>query len=457
VRCIFQDSKGRLWIGTESGGLNLWLGNGKFEHFTIQNGLISNAVMNIVEDKNGYLWISTFKGVSRISIETKQCLNFDFTKNSYFNANQFNQATGIKDIDGDVFFGGINGLTLIKPNEVKFLSTKPNVVFTDFKIFNQSVSTGKQSDGRTILEKSLEEEKEIHLSYYDNVFSFEFATLDFTDPLKSQYAYRMDGFDRNWRIANSEQRLITYTNLGPATYTFRVRGTNNNGVWSSEKTIKIVIEPPFWKTWWFRFLMVCLIIVLAWLILRIYTARREMALKQKVLENDRSILTLRNENLLAEKTILSLQKEKLANEIESKNSELVSKAMQMAHKKEILVSLQEQVDTIKNASDFEKGKLLSVLKSTLSTEIEGESSWIQFIFYFDQVNQNFTSELLRKHPSLTQNDLRMCALTRLNMSNKEKAVLLNITLTGVEKSRYRLKKRLGLNTEDDLIEYLRSF
>jgi ligand-binding sensor domain-containing protein/DNA-binding CsgD family transcriptional regulator len=457
VRCIFQDSKGRLWIGTESGGLNLWLGNGNFEHFTSKNGLISNAIMDILEDKEGFLWLSTFKGVSRFSVDTKQCLNYDFNKNSYFNANQFNQASGVKDKGGTILFGGINGLTLIKPEEIRILEKKPQLVFTDFKILSLSIPSGKLSDGRIILEKSLEETSEVHLSHNDNAFSFEFAALDFTDPLKNQYAYKMDGFDKNWRTTSGEQRLVTYTNLEPKTYIFRVKGSNNNGVWSNEKTIKIIIDPPFWQTWWFKSLIIASLLGLAWLALHIYTARREMVLKQKVLESDHSILKLKNENLVAEKTILSLQKEKLANDIELKNSELVSKAMQMAHKKEMLEDLKEQIENIKNAKDTDKGKLLSNLKSALTTEIEGENSWHQFLFYFDQINQNFTTELLNKHPSLTQNDLRMCALTRLNMSNKEKAVLLNITVTGVEKSRYRLKKRLHLNSDDNLGEYLRSF
>lgn len=457
VRCIFQDSKSRLWIGTESGGLNLWLGKGDFEHFTTKNGLISNAIMNILEDKDGFLWISTFKGVSRFSVDTKQCLNYDFNKNSYLNANQFNQASGIKAQSGTILFGGINGLTFIKPDEIRILGTKPKLVITDFKIFNQSIQGRKLSDGRVISEKNLEETSEIHLLHSDNAFSFEFAALDFTDPLKNQYTYKMDGFDENWRVTNGEQRLITYTNLEPATYTLRVKGSNNNGVWSEEKTIKIMIEPPFWKTWWFKTVILVVLLGLAWLTLHIYTTRREMVLRQKVLESDRSILSLKNENLIAESKILQLQKEKLSTEIDTRNSELVSKTIQMAHKKEILEDLKEKIDDIKNAKDADKGKLLSNLKSTLATEIEGENSWTQFLFYFDQVNHNFTTELLKKHQSLTQNDLRMCALTRLNMSNKEKAVLLNVTVTGVEKSRYRLKKRLNLNPDDDLVDYLRKF
>ena len=135
----------------------------------------------------------------------------------------------------------------------------------------------------------------------------------------------------------------------------------------------------------------------------------------------------------------------------------MSKAVQTAHKNEILIGIKEQLETVRTATDLEKAKLLRGLNATLMTEIEGEKSWEQFSTYFDQVNQNFTAELLKKHPSLTQNDLRMCALTRLNMSNKEMAALLNVSIPGIEKSRYRLKKRLGLLVEEDLDGYLRAF
>ena len=196
-----------------------------------------------------------------------------------------------------------------------------------------------------------------------------------------------------------------------------------------------------------------------------------MALKQKVLESEgailaltnenleseKSILALTNENLASEQAILQLQNEKMAAEIQAQNTELMSKTAQTAHKNEILIGIKEQLEVVGSATDVQKAKLLRGLKTTLTTEIEGEKSWEQFSVYFDQVNQNFTTELLKKHPSLTQNDLRMCALTRLNMSNKEMAALLNISVNGIEKSRYRLKKRLGLLVDEDLDSYLRVF
>ena len=135
----------------------------------------------------------------------------------------------------------------------------------------------------------------------------------------------------------------------------------------------------------------------------------------------------------------------------------MSKAVQMAHKNELLSGIKEDLEKIKTASETERLKSLRSLTRTLESEIENKETWEQFLLYFDQVNRNFITELQTKHPNLTQNDLRMCALTRLNISNREIATLLNISITGVEKSRYRLKKRLDLTVEDDLSRYLLAF
>ncbi|MBL7815199.1 MAG: hypothetical protein JNL70_09320 [Saprospiraceae bacterium] len=438
VRSLYEDRKGRLWIGTESGGLDVFE-NGQFRHFSTQNGLNSNAIMGIMEDKNGLIWLSTFKGISCFNPDMRSVLNYDFNQKD--NNNQFSSMVAMQAQNGELYFGGINGLTIINPDWVHSHNVKPKVIFTDFKIFNQSISAGENLNGKIYLSQALEQASEIAIPYADNAFSFEFSSLDFTEPYKNQYAYKMDGFDRDWRFATSEQRTVTYTNLDPGTYTFRVKGTNSNGTWGEETSIKVCITPPFWMTWWFKLLLVLLLAGLAWLTFRIYLERREMALQQKV--------------WASESEILKLQNDMLETEVATKNNELMSKAVQMAHKNEILIGFKEQLDDVRSASDAEKARLLRGLKSKIETEIQGEESWAQFNLYFDQVNQNFTSELLKKHPNLTQNDLRICALTRLNLSTKEIAALLNISAKGVQQSRYRVKKRMELTEDDDLYEYLR--
>ena len=485
IRCIFQDSKGRLWIGTESGGLNLWLGNGKFQHFTTQNGLISNAVMAILEDKDGFLWISTFNGLSRLQFSYPPSaignqslklgtnekadsrkliadspkllfiLNFDFHRNAHAINNQFNQGSALADEDGTLYFGGINGFTIVEPHSIPAFDKKPRIAFTDFKIFNTSISPLQFINGHKILNSAIEQTSEISIPYKENVFSLEFSALDFTDPYKNKFQNQLVGFDPQWISSPRGQRSVTYTNLDPGTYWFKVKGSNSYGTWSDEKAIKIIITPPFWKTWLFKLFILAIIVITSWLGLKIILKRREMALKQKILESESSLLAVTNEKLSSDQIVLNLQNEKLANEIKSKNAELMAKAAQMANKNESLLNIKEQIEEITSSAENDREKRLKKLKSTLNIEIESEKSWEQFILYFDEVNQNFTTVLLKKHPQLTQNDLRMCALTRLNMSNKEMANLLGITVTGVEKSRYRLKKRLELKQEDNLDDYLR--
>lgn len=438
VRSIFEDSKGRLWIGTESGGIDLYE-NGVFKHFTTKNGLNSDAVMGITEDKKGLLWLSTFKGIIGFNPDNQSILNYDFHQSE--NNNQFGSMVATRSLEGELYFGGINGMTIINPDWVHMYSVKPKVIFTDFKIFNKSIGSGAVENGHIYIKQALENASEISIPYADNAFSFEFSSLDYTEPYKNQYTYKMDGFDRDWLTTTSEQRLITYTNLDPGTYTFSVKGTNSNGTWGEEATIKVNIKPPFWMTWWFKLLVFGIIAFLSWLSFRIYLERREMSLQQKVLESEGEILKLQNEML--------------ETEVGAKTNELMSKAVQMAHKNEILIGFKEQLDDVRSATDVEKARLLRGLKNKIETEIQGEESWAQFNIYFDQVNQNFTTELLKKHPNLTQNDLRICALTQLNLSTKEIASLLNISAKGVQQSRYRLKKRMELTEEDDLYDYLR--
>jgi ligand-binding sensor domain-containing protein/DNA-binding CsgD family transcriptional regulator len=484
IRAIFEDSRGRLWIGTE-GGLNLWLGDGKFKHYTTKNGLISDAIMGISEDLKGNLWLSAYEGIARFDTEKDSFQNFKFNNTLDKRSNQFNQSAILRTSDGEILFGGINGLDIIKPELITQNTVKPRLVFTDFKVFDVSVATGYW-DGRMLFEGDINDAKTVNLSYKDNAFAIEFAALDFTESSRNQYAFKMVGFDKEWQYNSAEQRLVTYTNLDAGTYYFTVRGTNSSGEWSdNEAVMKIVIAPPFWKTWWFRTLIFLMGIGLSMLIFRIYLMRREMELKQRVLESEQeilslnnqqlastqailnlkneqlesaqSILNLRNEKLESAQEILSLQNEKLATEIDTKNNELMSKAVQMAHKNELLIGIKEDLETIKTVSEAERLKSIKSLTRTLESEIENKESWEQFLLYFNQTHQNFAHELQLKHPNLTQNDLRMCALTRLNMSNREMATLLNITITGIEQSRYRLKKRLNLTVEDDLPRYLAGF
>ena len=253
---IYEDKLGNLWIGTYGGGLNklsadqqnLPPGEAKFIRYSTKDGLPSNIIYGILEDDNGNLWLSTDNGLSKFNLAKQIFRNYN--ESDGLQSNQFFWGAALKSINGELFFGGINGFNAFYPSKLKDNPYVPPVVITDFNIFNNPVPIGLKNSP---LKEYIGKTDEIKLSYYQNVFSFEFAALDYTAPNKNQYAYMMEGFDKGW-VKSGNRHFVTYTNLDPGNYTFYVRGSNNDGVWNTEgASIKIIILPPFWRTWWFIF------------------------------------------------------------------------------------------------------------------------------------------------------------------------------------------------------------
>lgn len=261
---IYEDSRGDLWFGT-NGGLNKLVrahstdpSDWHFEHFTEEDGLPANHVSGILEDDSGYLWLSTTRGLSRFDPKKTMFKNYD--SNDGLQSNDFTNAGYFKTSDGKLLFGGINGLNVFDPDSIIENKHIPPVVFTDFRIFDKPVN----------LNSDINSVDEIKLSYRENFFSFEFAALDFTLPNRNSYAYRMQGFDSDW-IYSGSRRYASYTNLDPGEYVFRVKGSNSDGVWNEDGiSLKVIITPPFWATWWFRLFA---IIMLAGTLYMIYRFR----------------------------------------------------------------------------------------------------------------------------------------------------------------------------------------
>ena len=252
VISIFEDNEGNLWFGTYGGGLNMLtieeqnIPDGKFISYTIEDGLSSNIIYNIQGDNNGNLWLSTDNGLSMLDVKNKTFRNYDASDG--LQGNQFFWGAGFKGKNGELYFGGTNGFNVFKPEELRSNDHIPPVVITDFQIFNKPVEIDMEDSP---LKKSITYTKEIELSYGQNVFSFEFSALDFTAPSKNRYSYMMQGFDNDW-INSGKRRYVTYTNLDPGEYIFRVKGSNNDGIWNEHGTQVIIkILPPLWRTWWF--------------------------------------------------------------------------------------------------------------------------------------------------------------------------------------------------------------
>lgn len=268
ILCVYEDpdEAGQyLWIATGGGGISRFDRLSKqFHTYTIKDGLASNATYSILEDEKGNFWISSNNGLSRFNRKTAQFKNY-YAKNG-LQSNEFNSWAYLKRKNGEMLFGGINGLNAFFPQSIRHNPHVPPVVITDFQVFNKSVPVGERTaDGDpAILKKSVMESEEIELSYKQRVFSFEFAALDYVAPEKNRYAYKMEGFEAEWNYVR-DRRFATYTNLPAGEYIFRVKGSNNDGVWNETGTaIKIKIIPPFYQSMWFIALATILLVALAY-------------------------------------------------------------------------------------------------------------------------------------------------------------------------------------------------
>jgi PAS domain S-box-containing protein len=247
VLAIHQDESGSLWIGTGGGGLNRFDPQTEtFTRITESDGLPSNSVFSILSDDDGSLWIGTAGGLSRFDPQRGSFRNY--TASDGLQGNQFSEAAAYKSRDGELFFGGPNGLTAFFPQEIQDDENAPPVVLTEIRLNYLPVGVGPDS----ALKRALAFTDEIRLSQADRVISFDFAPLSYRAPEKNRCRYLLEGFDQDWTEVDSENCSATYTNLDPGQYLFRVIGSNGDGAWNEEGvSIQVIVPRPWWESWWF--------------------------------------------------------------------------------------------------------------------------------------------------------------------------------------------------------------
>lgn len=231
-----------MWIGT-SNGLNLLnKDKGIFTHYFSKDGLPNSTICGILEDDGGNLWISTNKGLSEFYPSENKFRNFDISDG--LQSNLFTPGSYFRSRNGKFYFGGNKGFNSFYPDSIKFNEYIPPVYITSLKNTDRDGNLNLVSDPKGTLE----------FNYMQNMLDIEFAALDYSFPDRNMYKYKLEGFDNNWKNAGTLNEA-EYTNLDPGEYVFKVIGSNSDGVWNnSPATLRIVIHPPFWQTWWFRLL-----------------------------------------------------------------------------------------------------------------------------------------------------------------------------------------------------------
>jgi len=252
ISSIHGDESGQIWVGTDGGGLLLFNpAKRSFTAFSTDSGLPSNSIAFITSDANGILWLSTNNGVCSFNPQTKKVKSYSLYND--LQSLEFKHSAGLRASSGELYFGGANGFNLVRPDAIAVNPNRPKVVLTDIELFNKSLKENAKYD---LLDQVLEKATQIKLNYDQNMITFEFSALDYTVSNMNQYAYKLEGFDSDWIYTDVERNAV-YTNLDPGDYVFKVKAANNDGLWSSKETIlKVLIVPPFWKTWWFRTLAV---------------------------------------------------------------------------------------------------------------------------------------------------------------------------------------------------------
>jgi signal transduction histidine kinase/ligand-binding sensor domain-containing protein/ActR/RegA family two-component response regulator len=278
---FYEDENGILWIGTMN-GLNYFdRRTNQFRVYTTDNGLPNNVIYGILPGRKDQLWISTNMGICLFNTASLKSKNYGTSDG--LQSYEFKEHAYCRSSSGALYFGGVNGFNEFFPDSIKEQTSEPPLLITGFKIFNKEVPIAKDNAAPSPLKKNITETSDITLPYSSSVISFEYASLNYSSNERRQYAYILEGFDKTWNNVGAK-RTATYTNLDPGEYTFKVKGLDYEGKWSPRMaSIRLIITPPFWLTWWFRLGAALLLIGV---ILTIYLLRiKDIKARQRRLES----------------------------------------------------------------------------------------------------------------------------------------------------------------------------
>ena len=511
------DKEGSIWMSHGYKGVYRIKLNSRLDSvtevkfFSSASGLPSDYGNSVLKFKNEVV-ISTVNGFYKYDEPQNNFTRYDFFNDIFGGSQKINKI--FKDFNGDFWFFGENGLSVLKKNfdgtynieqipfnylKGTFISTFESFYQIDynnfiigsedgFVHFNPSVTIQYNKVFRTLIRKveilhdsvlfggTFTDTNKIivstrpgnqteYINYKYNSVRFSVSAPSYESKNKIQFSYYLQGFDDSWS-GWTDNTSREYTNLAAGDYVFRTKARNVFNIESDEAFFQFIVLPPWYRSKWAFLGYLIFIITLVFFFIRVMIARIEKE-KEKVKDKkDRELKEQREkylqESFVAEQEIIRLKNEKLEIEVqrnkaelESKSKELAAIAMQITNKNEILNQIKVKLEKVHQKMIHEQSKKqVSEVIKTIKGDILQEDDWEKFEVHFDQVHEDFLKRLRTNYPALTPKDLRLCAYLRMNLSTKEIAPLLNISIRGVEISRYRLRKKFDIERVENLTDFL---
>ncbi len=343
---IHESSLESIWLGTNLGLYEFNPETSEIKRYLDSDGLSNNVVYGILEDNSGNIWCSTNNGISVFNIKLRTFTNFSYEDG--LQSNEFNQDAYYKSQDGTMYLGGVEGLNIFNPDNLKYNTYIPSIRITGLQIHHEPTDHSTHPD---ILDKQISKLNELRLSHKQSTFSFEFTALSFSIPARNSYEYMLENYDENW-IDAGNSRIASYTHVPPGNYIFKVKGANCDGLWNeTPASIKVIISPPFWNRTLFKLLLFVAISFFIYLFL--YFRFRNIKISKAVLEKNvlEKTQALSEQNIQIEKQNEELLRinEEIINQNEDinlKNSKLSEQHEQIIKQRDNLLNLTEQIKEV---------------------------------------------------------------------------------------------------------------
>jgi DNA-binding CsgD family transcriptional regulator len=446
--------KNKIILTTENGIFEYNESSDNFEPSVFYNNIFGKKnIRYLKEDDTGNTWFVFDKILGVLDMSSGKPLIIYFPELTNKFVSGFEHIYPVN--KNNIFIGGERGFYHINYEQYKTIKYPLQVQITAVKAINKKDSLlfgGYATDANEA--PSAVKSKRSVVSHSWNSFHFEFASPVYAQQANIEYSYFLEGFDEKWSEFSSKTEK-EYTNVPAGNYSFKVKVRNNLGNESEPVSYSFSVLPPWYLTRWAYAFYLCLFLLGAYGLYRYLKNKFRNQQKRHEEEQKRLQYLHQLEMEKTDKEIVKLKNEKLEAEIQHKNTELASVAMHLVQKGEMLAKIKEQIEHLKNKpGDAKDSADLKKIVRALSEEEKIDQQWEQFTKHFDNVHSDFFSSLKVKYPTLSPNELKLSAYLRMNLSTKEMAQLMNISVRGVEISRYRLRKKLGIPTEVNLYDFL---